>query len=296
MAHRTQQRPVDTCFNRPRRAVGAMGHASRRRAGGFTLVEILLALGIFLIGMAAVASLFPVAAILQRETASDVYAGHAEASAQAFIKSKTFTYIAGDNSTDLSFYHPSGASTKHTLEPFVSFFDMPQRAYPSSQLTGINRDDVANCDFFWVPFIQDLNGDGSDPNWTVRVFVLQGDSKVNYNIATGGGISAIANPSDLARFPKVVSTGCSVADDYTLTVNYANHGLESGDKVMDNNGTDYTISLVQGTSLTMTSPILRSPQDPTALWFAPSQGSINGSPTKAILTIAEGAQELQVSP
>lgn len=261
-----------------------------RRTGGFTLVEILLALGIFAIGMAAVASLFPVAAILQRETATDTFASYASGSAEAVMKNRAITYGTGGDSSDLGTrYHTSSPSSKTTVEPIADLFWAAQRAYPTAELTGVAFSDVSECDYFWVPFIQDLSGDDANPNWSVRIFVMRGDSKADYTINTGGGVTKIANATDSNRFPKVVATSCSFSSSNAnaLTLGTSNHGLQSGDKVMDNNGTTYTVSLVDGDFVTMNSPILRTPSPPSELWYAPPLGGVNGSPTKAIITVGD---------
>ena len=41
---------------------------------GFSLMEVMIAMGIFVIGMVAIASIFPVAAVMQRETVRGVIA------------------------------------------------------------------------------------------------------------------------------------------------------------------------------------------------------------------------------
>lgn len=263
----------------------------RRHAAGYTLVEILLALGIFMIGMTAVVSLFPVAALLQRETASDILSAEAASSAKALVQAETLTY-GGFGSGNIGGYHTSATSTNANVSPITAFFPYTDRAYPSSQITGTARTDASNCDLFWVPFIQDINGDPAAPNWIVRILILEGDSQANYTISTGSGVVAIANPTattgDPNYFPKVVQVGCSVADSDTFTLtsyNAENNGIEGGSVIMDNNGTNYIVSEVDGTSVSVTSPILISPAAPTHIWLAPALGG-RTSPLKRIVTVA----------
>ena len=155
-----------------------------RRAAGYTLVEILLALGIFMIGMTAVVSLFPVAALLQRETATDILTAELASSAKALVQAEAFTY-GGAYTGNIGAYHPTATSTNSSVSSAVAFFPYTDRSYPSSQITGAARTDASNCDLFWVPFLQDINGDPANTNWIVRIMVLQGEMVDRHAILGG---------------------------------------------------------------------------------------------------------------
>ncbi|MFN3165857.1 MAG: prepilin-type N-terminal cleavage/methylation domain-containing protein [Phycisphaeraceae bacterium] len=261
-------------------------HPYTKTRRGFTLVEVLIALGVFAIGMVAVASLFPVAALLQKETAEEVVGEHAAQSAKSIVEAKRLTYRAptgaGLTGTgDLGRYHtlagdslsrvvPLHAINNQLLTRRYTYWD---RSYPSGTPAPADRD------LFWVPFVQNVSGDPTNPNWVMKLFLLTPDSNANYVPGPNQ-----ANPGDPTFFPKVVSVGCSVKDDTTFTLNNANHGLEGGDLIMDSNGTDYQVAEVDGSDVTVLGRILISPESPRAVWYAPAYGG-NRSPTQRIVTV-----------
>lgn len=261
----------------------------RRRAAGFSLVEILIALGIFLIGMTAIVSLFPAAAILQRETTQEVISGMAAQSARSIIESQSLTYAPGSPGTgDLRNYYsaagyndtdavPMNAIPINATDTVLTRFPFTDRSYPTALIDGA---DISNCDLHWVPFIQDLAGDqsGSAQLWVVRLFILESDSRANY----AGNATTDANPGDPTNFPKVRFVGVSASgDQFTLG---AGTDLEPGDTVMDSNGNSHVITEINGNIVTVLNSIPQTPAAPNKLWYAPRQGGTS-SPTQRVVTV-----------
>lgn len=260
-----------------------------RSSAGFSLVEILLSLGIFAIGMTAIVSLFPAAAILQRETAQEVISDMAAESAASIIDSQSLTYNPPGSTPrgDLEDYHPSAASTNAEAVPLADMglnatlitdrYTVGDRSYPTAMVNGT---DVSGCDLHWVPFVQDIAGDPNSPNWVVRLFILESDSRATYADATGD-----ANESDPDTVPKVRPIGVTGVSGNTFTL--AGTGdLEPGDIVMDSNGINYTVTEVDSTTneVTVSFSIPVTPSQPSAVWYAPRQGGTN-SPTQRVVTI-----------
>ena len=273
----------------------AVGANARRRSAGFSLVEILIALGIFLIGMTAIVSLFPAAAILQRETTQEVISGMAAQSARSIIESQTLTYAPGSPGTgDLRNYHALAGAGGTDVVPFydvvpssggrlIDKFPSFDRSYPTGvvDMGAPNAlEAIANCDLHWVPFIQDLAGDqsGSSQLWVVRLFIVESDSRATYT----GNATTDANPIDPTNFPKVRSVGASASgDEFTLG---AATDLEPGDTVMDSNGNSHVVTEINGNVVTVLNSIPQTPAAPNKLWYAPRQGGTS-SPTQRIVTV-----------
>ena len=261
---------------------------TKRASAGFSLVEILISLGIFLIGMTAIVSLFPAAAILQRETTEEVISEMAAQSAASIIESQQLSYewSGTASSGNLAFYHTSAASTNSSVEPIVGLYPFTDRSYPTglvnnSFITNANTTDdglaIFNCDLFWIPFIQDLNGDPANPNWVVRLFILNADSRASYS----GGL----NSGDPNRFPRLFSANVSsVNGKVFMTSGIASGDIEPGDTVMDSNGNSHSVVAVGGNSVEVYNSIPRVPNAPTLLWYAPPQGSPS-SPAQRIVTV-----------
>ena len=251
---------------------------ARRRSAGFTLVEILISLGIFLIGMTAIVSLFPAAAILQRETAQEVISEMAAQSAAGIIEATELTYDppgAGRTAANLNFYHTTAGSTNTSVSSITGLYPYTDRSYPTGLVNGL---DVSNCDLHWVPFIQDINGDPANPNWVVRLFVLDADSRAEYT----PGNAADANPADPITFPKVRQVGAS-ATGSTFTVT-AGTDLEVGDIIMDSNGNSHEVINLSGNDIEVVNAIPRVPNAPNSIYYAPRLGGTS-SPAMRVVTV-----------
>lgn len=272
----------------------SLAFAPSRRAAGFSLVEVLIALGIFAIGMTAIVSLFPAAAILQRETTQEVISEMAAQSARSIIDTQALTYEwSGTARTgDLADYYPHAGSNRTDVVPLrlidinvsttaLDRYPAADRSYPTASLDGNN---IADCDLHWVPFIQDLNGEptGTNQNWVMRLFILDADSDADYSTTTPAGTVEVANSADPANFPRVVAVAASAAGNTFTTANTLD--LDPGDIVMDSNGNSHVITDITGTAVTVLHPIARTPNAPNQLWYAPKFNG-SASPAQRIVTV-----------
>lgn len=174
-----------------------------RVRAGFTLMEVLVAIGIFALGFVAVAAIFPAAALMQRGTADDVESRHAERSARAIIEAMPLTDQWDDPDADLYFYHGgNSASTDSHVKPFPpdmltgsdAIWSLDTRSYPA------HTTDPANRQYYWVPLIRDTAGNAETPSWQIYVFVFNRQAgnyiRDNYDASDDAWKDEWANPED----------------------------------------------------------------------------------------------------
>ncbi|MEM1353471.1 MAG: prepilin-type N-terminal cleavage/methylation domain-containing protein [Planctomycetota bacterium] len=278
-------------------------HRIDHRSMGFTLVEVLISFGIFAIGAIAVASLFPVAALLQKETVDDVLGKHAAESAKAIVLAKGLTYQqpGADRTSDpgdLDSYHALATSTESRAVPLLanfpaleSRFTIWDRSYPTFTRTRSDtaanfEADLTDRDLFWVPFIQDTQGDPNNPVWVMHIFILKGDSRAEWDKTADP--TAWANPLDPIFVPGVTGVGVTgIGGNDNIFQLSGGHSIQVGDRVLDTNGISYRVTAVSGNNVTIDGAILTSPAAPTAVYFAPpGVGGDGDSPTLAIITFS----------
>jgi hypothetical protein len=137
---------------------------------------------------------------------------------------------------------------------------------------------------FWVPFIQDAQGDPTSPVWVMHLFILKRDSRATYNKSTG----TWANPGDPNNVPGVVSVGVTGTANGDTTFQLASpHSIQVGDDILDSNGIAYQVREVNGNNVTINGIILVSPNVPDTVWYAPpGNGGDGNSPTLQIVTFS----------
>ena len=178
---------------------------------GFSVTETLIAMAIFAVGFAAVASIFPVGAVLQQNTADDVLAQQVADNARALITGRKFRHeiltdtdsVAGypdalpenlqvqpvlQTKSDGSALDPAG-QLKHSSGPgdphIWEHWQLNDRSYffvresvgyhPQHTLELGNPDATEfNRSYYWVPLIRRTKIPTSAPDWQVFVFVLRG--------------------------------------------------------------------------------------------------------------------------
>jgi prepilin-type N-terminal cleavage/methylation domain-containing protein len=166
-----------------------------RGRAGFTLAEVLISIGVFAIGMIAVASLFPVGALLQKQTADDILAKQASTNARAMIEAIGLTYLPATpgNDGDLDDYYTQfGAGTNTVLPVGSSFpngFDSPsfysrytlaERSFPTTEAIWDDRD------HFWFFFVRDSGGNPASPSWQGFVLIVdRQDGQTYADVAAG---------------------------------------------------------------------------------------------------------------
>lgn len=239
-------------------------------------MEVLVSIGVFTIGAVAVASIFPTAIFLQKQTMTDLEMKQAASNAKALIKGRKF-----DVSTI-----GTAADTDVTTLPNAIF----QQYYPRDRTYPSNYDPNSTSSI-WVPLIRDANGGVGDTAWELFVFVLERRSDVTYTKGAGFAYS------DPTSFPGVITVGLVTTSASTFLYDQfelapgtidALH-ITPGIEVLDNNGVIY---LVEEVTTGGTNDIVRikgfipDPPNTSDLWIG-HPGDGNRNPTKDIFVLSD---------
>jgi prepilin-type N-terminal cleavage/methylation domain-containing protein len=199
-----------------------------RHAGrGFSLVELMIAIGIFAIGAIAVASLFPVAILLQKQTMQDTTARTFAENARAMVLARGFsgTALAGVNDTT-----PTVTAVPNALNDWS--------LYDRSYLSGVT---LPNRRIFWVPLFMDNNAAPAQREWMVYLFVVKRNTRSDYSQT--GPAADWANQSDGAdNVPGVRRVNATINGNRFDFVNGSPPQIRIGDKVLDARGRDWIVT------------------------------------------------------
>lgn len=204
----------------------------------FTLLEVLLAIGIFVIGFVAVASMFPVAAMLQKETVRDVEQQQFGRSVKSLIDA-----IATDAKLAAA---PISAVNDGTVFDVSSIVSAEDRAYPSKRFPTDTTPKRGYTQIF-----ARYNVPAS--TWVFYSFMLTPQN--------GAAPTVASYPVTIA----FVGSGQSTFQDTSNTISVA-----PGDMFMDNEGQTFTVFDFDATTHTIkvdTIPAVPS----TTIWAAPAK-------------------------
>lgn len=262
------------------RRVGARGVvraestiANRQSRTAFTLIELLLAMFILAIGLAAIGAIFPAGTYLQRQTLEEVTTLQVKRNAEAILLSRGIDKLKVTDVDD--------TDAKVVALPPAALDDFPvaDRSYP----TGGDALPEERS-FYWVPLIQDA--DASDVrDWRVFVFILAKKRDVEYSNVPGG--VAKANPGDDVKVPKVYDTSVSGIDksdkpySSTLTVGASGY-MQPGDQLLLNNGQIVTVIEADGGDLRVGGEVVDSPD---RAWYGRSHAEGRQGPTRRIIAL-----------
>lgn len=209
------------------------------RSAGFSLVELMIAIGIFAIGAIAVASIFPVAILLQKQTMDD-------GNARAFAESATAMVLARGFDAASVQAGVTGSDTVYPVPAALDDWEVSDRSYRS----GLN---LENRRVFWVPlFFADDHTQAAvaDRGYRVYLFVVQ--SRRNATYPQGGAASNWANQPDAgaaAAVPGVRRITASVSPPKTFAFDNDPRLVRTGEKVLDELGRDWIVTKATDTGI-----------------------------------------------
>lgn len=259
-----------------------------RRA--FSLMELLIALAIFLVGMIAVASVIPAAARLQKATLNDALMQHARRSVEGIVSGAPISQA--DLLTASAVLPPNVSPNDyrrvHPILPVVPHWSSHDRSFPSVET------DLDARFLHWVPLARSRVVAPSDPDhWQLFVFLLRAVPGAVYD-KTGGLTFANASGAG-AGVPGVAAiaidawSGSRFDFDnrhFAATPSGEADQVRAGDRILDDNGVIYVVADADAGGATVRSAILAAPQPPTTLWYGrPPEAGVEG-PTLDVLLLA----------
>jgi prepilin-type N-terminal cleavage/methylation domain-containing protein len=241
---------------------------------GVSLIEVMFSIIILGLGLTSVASLFPTAATIQRQTYDDVLSGQVTHNVRAAIGARGFAAsdlilptVLGKISDKVQPMPPTVLQQPSTARIAWTLHD---RCYPSP---GADDPQAIGGSHYWVPLVQNRLTEG----YRVFVFVLHKSRETSHGPHLGA-----ANPMDPDEVPAVrtVPALAISADDYKLIVLKASELFAPGDRVLTSEG--QVLSIVDVTDDSIRSHEIIDPAT-TAIWYGSRNAS--KSSTKQILVL-----------
>ena len=225
------------------------GRAPSGGAGGFTLIEVLIAIGIFGIGLVAVASIFPVAILLQKQTVQEVESTHFGSNAKAIVAAKGFE----DSTTNWNAIATAGVVAPMP-EDAMDKWSLGDRSY--NTLENWNQRRV-----FWVPLCFDADP-GTDKAWQVFIFVVRSERDKTYP-GTGNDV---ANPNDPTYVPRVKRINTTISGLNRFDFGNNPRLIRPGEDIVDEFGISYRVSQADDAGVVVDGAIPRS--GTINIWYA----------------------------
>jgi type II secretory pathway pseudopilin PulG len=274
----------------------------RSRIAGFTLLEVMMAMGIFVIGFTMIMAVFPAAILLQKRTIDDVQSRNVAWNARAILNARPLNQanlvgaggLTAGFDTNQQVHSLPAVMLPETGIGALQTWTWSDRSYPADIAEAPRRR------VYWVPMVQDDNPATSAYDWRVFVFVLRRGEGLTYDKPVPADW---ANPYDPSGLPSGVGGIPGVRqlalDGTTLsTLEFDNDpdGNEQpdfvrvGDWVLDSNGVIYTITEVDMTigsnNVTVAGLIPAPPAAPTSIWIGMPSSDGGTSPCQRIILIS----------
>ena len=281
----------------------------------FTFMEVLVTMVIFTVGIVAIAAIFPVAAILQRETIEDVAVQHVRLNALALLEargiqeSQMLDGLAGRAFDTDERVYPLPRQILQSGGTNPTRWTLADRSYPSEVPLTDTNGQYGGRQYFWVPLVRDRDGrDNSftaDYAWEIYVFILRRDSRADYvrQSLNQGGTWANFNDNDNVPanpVPGVRSVAVNVVNPNRFEFDRSgfNRDLDqiiSGAQVLDAFGRAYSVIRADADGFDTLQTILDyqptgddpRPMTPDTIWFVPLGGEGKLNPARLVATILD---------
>lgn len=202
---------------------------------GFSLVELMIAMGIFAVGAIAVASIFPVAILLQKATVENVNARAYADSAFALVTARGFneSYLLTPAPTLNEVFADAQA---------VEEWSRLDRLYNATLLPASRR--VA-----WTALFMPTDLTAGAEEWLVLIFVMRRQADGVYN--KGGTAADWASDFTDNTMPSVTWLTPSSAGGQVIAFDNDPRLVRIGDVVVDDSGRDWRVTGASDTQITV---------------------------------------------
>ena len=288
------------------------------RRTGFSLAEVLIALAIFAIGFTAVASIFPVAIVLQKHAIQDAVVEIGADNAKSLLRGRNLRH--NDTSNPLLSLHPSilpEDKKVHALtRPIIEDWSRGDRSYPKSVREHGDRE------VYWEMVVRRTDEASTTANdWQVFVFVMAQEPGIDYlMIGPNPYVGYEDDPSSdteviWATHPDTPGDTWAGFVDALRTRNHPNvagvliSGVSGnrflfdnrrwpsetpagepdqvypGDSVLDSNGTVYEVIDADSEGIEVDGFIMSSPTPPNRIWYGVPAKAGKPNPVRRILVL-----------
>ena len=258
------------------------------RVCGFSIMELLLAIAIFAVGFSAVAAIFPVAALLQKQAVGDVLTSQVVRNIEAMAKGRPYP---NGGASGLDQLMPLDLDVNPVME-FVALrthYHIQDRSYPSVFESNRRL-------FYAVPVARRMAFDSlatlrtSAGQWQVFFFILSKEEETGYNI---DGTQATFGYSRWANvegdvIPAVFSMPVTTPGDNRFEFDNRQWPAQTpagtadqvrpGDQVLDNNGIVYEVIDADDQGIYVKGIIVHNPATPNTIWYGRPPGPGKASP------------------
>ncbi len=272
----------------PRTTVEENPIGQRQALPAFTLIEVMMALGIFAIGFVAIAAPMFVAVKIQAETIDDVLVRQVERSAIAMLKARAPTivevatelgYVDSAFDDDGKVYEYPAVIPGNVLQTHTHLYiHLADRSYPSDIA------DLSKRRYYWTVWVRDNNTQKNtkdldyDFHFYLVIFrrgasdpVPPIDSFTNVQVANG-----------LRRFD--LNGNANTSGSGRLV------GVRPGDQVLDEFGGIYGVLDADGGGFVTDAPIITTQGVPTIVYFLRPPNDLAPSPIRSIRLLSNIAQ------
>ena len=237
------------------------------RGRGFSLMEVLVATGIFAVGMVAVASIFPVAILLQKRTVNSVNADAFAANAVALVETRGFDERYLENAP--GYGSTTGAVPDGVVHPVPEAVRAPQwtlldRSY------GVNEAATDRA-VWWVPLFYDANLEPADAvssnrDWKVYLFVVERDYAATYAKTAPLDWAEYLDPIYVPGVARITANVSGGRFDFTNAI-AGDRIVRVGEQVLAANGSVYRVTEADASGIGVEGGVIDSPAT-TDIWVA----------------------------